>query len=133
MGATTTRRFDARFLAWFWLPVLLYVGVIFTLSAQPYLRAPLDFHNSDKLMHLGEYGGLGLLLARAVRAGMPARESGRAALVAIALGMAIGACDERFQSIVPGRECSLADWFADSTGVTLATLLHRAFARTARA
>src|SRR6266436_1096633 len=54
----------------YWLPVLVYLTVIFSLSAQPNLRPPFEFQNSDKLCHLLEYGGLGLLLGRAVRGGL---------------------------------------------------------------
>ena len=50
----------------FWAPVLLYVSVIFGLSAQPNLKPPLSFENADKFFHMLEYGGLGFLLAREI-------------------------------------------------------------------
>ena len=104
----------------YWLPLLAYVGLIFTLSAQPHLSPPLHFQNADKVCHLGEYGVLGLLLYRLVRAMGWARRRDVAALVVLGVGMAIGASDERFQSIIPGRSCDVSDWLADSLGVALA-------------
>ena len=104
----------------YWLPLIGYVGLIFTLSAQPYLHPPLQFHNSDKLMHLLEYGGLGVLLISMLRASNPARAMWISVALAVACGMAIGAGDENFQRLTPGRSCDLFDWFADSTGVVLA-------------
>ena len=47
----------------FWLPVVAYVGLIFTLSAQPGLQPPMHFQYADKVAHICEYGVLGFLLA----------------------------------------------------------------------
>ena len=112
-----------------WLPVLAYVGLIFTLSAQPRLVAPLDFQNSDKLIHLCEYGVLGLLLARAIRRSWPWRSIAAAALSTLVIGLAIAGCDEWFQSTVPGRDSSVFDWYADGFGLVLSQLLALALGR----
>jgi len=105
-----------------WLPVLLYLTAIFVVSAQPNLRVPLPFPNSDKLCHLLEYGGLGLLLARALRHGGPlGAASGGTSLL---LGMITGAADELFQRSVPGRVSSPYDWAADTVGLALAILIY---------
>jgi VanZ family protein len=104
----------------YWLPVLVYLTVIFSLSAQPNLKPPMSFQNSDKFWHVLEYGGLGLLLGRALRAGQFARAALVAAGVALAAGSLIGAADETFQRSIPGRESSAADWAADTAGVALA-------------
>ncbi len=106
-----------------WLPVLLYLTVIFAVSAQANLKVPFPFPNSDKVCHLLEYGGLGLLLARALRHGGPVgAATGGAALL---LGMATGAADELFQRSVPGRQSSPYDWAADTAGLALAILIYR--------
>jgi VanZ family protein len=112
-----------------WLPVLAYVSIIFVLSAQPNLQPPLTFQNSDKLVHVLEYGGLGLLFAWALRATTPARSWTFVSLVALGTGLCIGAGDEYFQSFIRGRESSVFDWLADGSGLTLAQLAYLAFAR----
>jgi hypothetical protein len=111
----------------YWLPLLAYVALIFTLSAQPHLSPPLHFQNADKLCHLGEYGVLGILLFRVVRAQGWGRRRDVAALFVLLAGMAIGGADERFQSIIPGRSCDLFDWLADSLGVGLAQVISLAW------
>ncbi len=113
----------------YWLPAVAYVAVIFTLSAQARLAPPFRFQNSDKVMHLLEYGGLGLFLSRAVRASMPGRTWLATSLTTALLGLAIAACDEKFQSFVPGRESTVFDWLADGIGITFSQLAFLAFAR----
>jgi VanZ family protein len=111
----------------YWLPLIAYVTLIFTLSAQPNLRPPLHFRNSDKLMHVSEYFVLGVLLFRLVRAHEWARRRDVAALFVLLAGMAIGGADERFQSIIPGRSCDVFDWLADSLGVAMAQVISLAW------
>ena len=113
----------------FWLPVLAYVCLILTLSAQPHLKVPLNFNHADKLCHLLEYGALGFLLARALRGTLRVRRPALAAMMAIVIGSAIGAGDEYFQSFVPGRDSSVYDWMADTTGVILAQIAYMIGAR----
>jgi len=124
-----TRQATSRLVLRYWLPVLAYVSVIFFLSAQPNLKPPLHFLNSDKLMHAAEYGGFGVLMARAVRATLPQHAFLATSLLTLAIGMAIGVGDERFQTLIPGRECSLFDWLADSTGLVFAQILYVTFAK----
>jgi VanZ family protein len=104
----------------YWLPVLVYVAAIITLSAQPRLRPPVEFQNADKLYHVLEYLVLGVLLARAFRATSPADRPVRPVILAVVVGVAFGAFDEYFQSFVPGRISSVRDLIADAVGVTFA-------------
>ena len=108
----------------YWLPVLIYVAVIFTLSAQPGLRVPLEFGNSDKLYHLLEYLVLGVLIARVMAHVIPSPRSMPATLLAIAIGALIATCDELFQSTVPRRHSSIFDGLADTLGIALGQLLY---------
>ena len=118
------RRSFFQLFAWYWVPVLVYVTIIFWLSAQPNLRPPLQFPNSDKFFHMLEYGGLGFLLARGLRAGARIRLALTAALIVAVVGGLVAASDEIFQSTVPGRESSLQDWFADFTGLLFAQIVY---------
>ena len=113
----------------FVVPLVLYVAGIFTLSAQPHLQLPIDFGNADKLYHFGEYGGLGLLIARAMRAFIPTRSTATRAVIAIGLGLAIATSDEIFQSTVPGRQSSAFDAMADTLGVALAQWVYALWIR----
>lgn len=61
---------------------------------------------SDKVVHAGEYGGLGALCTRAI--GRP--------VWAWIIAAFYGITDEIHQSFVPGREADPRDWVADLIG-----------------
>jgi len=119
--AAVAPSFVGRFIR-FWLPVLLYLTVIVTLSAQPGLTPPPTFHLSDKFYHTTEYFGLGLLIARAFRAGRRGTLPVLDLAMVVTLGMMVGASDEIFQSHISGRESDVFDLLADTTGVLLAQI-----------
>lgn len=112
---------------WFWLPVLIYVAIIFGLSSQSHLAPPPGYAKLDKLLHMIEYGGLGFLLSRALRATGRVRVALRVALLVVLIGAVVGAGDEVFQSFVPGRDSNVADWIADLTGLLFAQLIYLLF------
>lgn len=113
-----------------WTPALLYMALVFTLSSIPVLAPPGGLDTGDKIWHVGEYLGLGLLLRRGLERGRPAPSGpgtlpgrlGRAALV-IAVGVGTGVLDENFQGMV-GRQYSVADMVADAVGVILSQPLY---------
>lgn len=114
----------------YWLPVLAYIILIFSLSATPYLKPPIKFPvMTDKIYHVGEYGVFGLLLARAVRASLRVPAPIVAAIMTLALGVVIGACDESLQRFIPGRDSSIYDLLADTVGLSLAQVVYLIFAR----
>ncbi len=113
----------------FWLPVLVYLTAIFVVSAQPNLKPPLHFSNSDKLMHLGEYFVLGVLLVRALRASLRVSRPLFAAMIAIAIIVLVGAGDENFQRLIPGRECDFFDFLADLGGGIIGQFVYALFVR----
>ena len=121
-------RFFALFML-YWLPVLLYLTVIVVASAQPYLTPPFEFPESDKLMHMIEYFGLGFLVVRALRSTMRIGLPLVAALLALSFGIVVGTGDEYLQSFVPGRVASPFDLLADTVGLTLAQLVYLALTR----
>jgi hypothetical protein len=105
-----------------WVIVAAYVAMIFILSAQPALKIPGTWPYRDKVAHLTEYGILGLLAWGAARQTWPEQKPlNRAVLVWLGC-MALGAIDEKFQAGIPGRDSSIYDWLADSTGALLAQL-----------
>jgi VanZ family protein len=105
------------------------VGIIFTLSAQPNLTPPFRFRNGDKVAHTLEYGGLGVLLARAARSRSGWDRPLAGGLVGFFVGLAVAAADERFQAFIPGRDSSIFDWMADAGGLILGQLAYLAMRR----
>ncbi|HEU5258710.1 MAG TPA: VanZ family protein [Vicinamibacterales bacterium] len=101
-----------------WLPVAIYMAVIFYVSSlhQP----PLPPGVSDKPAHAFGYLGFGLVIARALAGGLPPRITLRQALVGLALASLYGITDELHQHFVPGRTADIADWYSDSIGSAIA-------------
>lgn len=75
----------------------------------------------DKLVHLGLYGVLGALVARAM-----AGRIGRSWVVAATVVAGFAAVDEWHQRWIPGRGADALDWVADVAGATLGASLSRA-------
>ena len=96
-----------------------YAALILGLSSIPGRSLPAQvLLSQDKLIHLVEYFGFVLLLARALPGSRPV-------LLAIILALLMAALEERYQLLVPGRDSSLADWFADGLGAVLGGVWHR--------
>jgi len=107
----------------YWLPVIVYVGLIFTVSSIHGSSVPEFFPNVDKLEHLLEYSLFGLLAGRAIRFTLgPTGHRLAAAFGTIALGAVVGALDELYQSRVPGRSSDPLDWAVDVGAVAVAIL-----------
>ena len=109
-----------RQLRWknFRLPVAYYAAIL-AVSLIP--RTGVEKVDSliplpnDKVLHLAVYSGFGFVLG-----GLP--------FPSVALGTAgsfLGAVDEQVQRLAPGRDVSVADWFADILGVSLGLALRR--------
>ena len=109
---------------YFWLPVLFYAGLIFTLSSFPVVFPPaFGFRFSDKILHTIEYGILGFLLARAFLKGSPPFFRNSFQFWAAAIAVVYGFTDELHQFYVPMRECSSFDLLFDGLGAILAQLI----------
>lgn len=106
----------------YWLPVLLYIGLIFGASSIPGRDIPSLFPGSDKLEHLTEYGLFGLLLGRAFRFTVGGDRGKLWSLSTVLLGGFVGGMDELYQRLTPGRMSDIRDWIIDVSAVTLAVL-----------
>jgi VanZ family protein len=115
-----------------WVPVLAYVVVIALLSSYPQPQVASIFTYEDKILHLGEYGVLGVLLARAMASTAPGEVGLATYAGAVAWGALVGVADEIYQASTPGRSSSLADLATDVCALCLAALLVR-FVRARRA
>ena len=99
----------------YWLPVVLWAGLIFVLSSIPHLGTGLGVWDTvlRKGAHLTEYAVLALLLVRALGREAPA----------LALGILYAASDEFHQTFVHGRHGTPVDVAIDAAGMTAACLL----------
>ena len=107
----------------YWLPVVAYLAVVQFLGTQQDLSLPMLFPNVDKVVHVLEYAGLGALLARALRVTLGVPAPIRTAMLALGLGLCMGAADEFIQSFFPGRMSSVNDLLADVTGLLFAQVV----------
>jgi VanZ family protein len=104
-----------------WLPPLVYMAVIFAVSAQPNPFPEVTARVSDKILHFVEYGGLAGLYMRALtREGMGWRD---AVLTAMVMTSLYGASDEYHQAFVPNRNPAISDWMADSIGALVGSFV----------
>ena len=101
-----------------WLPALLWLAVVFTLTSIPNPHVP-HVPGGDKAAHVIMYGVFGAAVAYGL--GSRPLTAGRllAAFVATA---AVAALDEWHQRFVPGRSASIGDWVADLLGAGIILL-----------
>lgn len=99
----------------FALAALLWAGLIVFLSSRGGTQTPPMPHPVDWIVHGGAFFGLSFLLCLAVG-------SGRYFWMVPFLVSFYGATDEIHQYFVPGRDCSLGDWLADTAGGTAAAV-----------
>jgi VanZ family protein len=93
----------------YWLALILGTHV----PQAPHVLLPKDV--SDKLLHLTAYCGLALLICLNWSLRRPL--NWRHGVIVLALLACFGALDEVTQ-IPVGRDCDLADWYADVIGAT---------------
>jgi VanZ family protein len=136
----------------YWLPLLIWLGVIFVgstnlMSAEHTARYIIPFllwlkpgmspHtiwviliSVRKCAHVTEYAVLGLLLWRAFRSVPPLRTRTSASAIAVLVGCALfAASDEFHQTFVKSRTPSVRDVFLDIGGAVLGVLIAASFAR----
>jgi VanZ family protein len=119
---------------WAWLPVLLWMALILTLSSQSNLPARTNAQTGEtirttytaaKLAHVAEYSVLGLLLLRAFAS--PRGGLGLQLWVAITASVLVaglfGGLDELRQSFVPNREPRLSDIALDTASALAAVMI----------
>lgn len=95
---------------------ILYAMLIIGLSSVPGRSFPdIKWLSQDKLIHIGEYLIFGILVGQVIAFRVTARS--RIFLFTLLLAGAFGALDEVYQTLIPGRDNSYADWIADLMGV----------------
>jgi VanZ family protein len=114
---------------WYWLPAVLYAGMIFYMSSQSHPEEQLPSFLlkdvSDKVLHAVEYAGLAVLCYRAFRRAAGPSVARQALGLAIVTASIYGITDEVHQFFVPFRESSWLDWLADTAGAAVGALSWR--------
>jgi VanZ family protein len=102
----------------YWGPVILWMGVIFALSATPNLKTNLeqDFL-LRKIAHMVEFGILTLLLYGALK--QEKISFNKALIFSFIFALFYAFSDEFHQLFVRGRHCSLWDVAIDSIGILI--------------
>jgi VanZ family protein len=106
------------------LPMVILMAVIFTLSNQPgdSIQLP-DVVNIDKLCHALEYAALGAACLYGLHPTRRTLAPILIVLIAVILCTAYGVTDEVHQMFVRGRDSSIADVGADFFGALVVSLL----------
>lgn len=104
-----------------WLPVIVWMGLIFFLSHQPNLKSGLDTWIDlilRKIAHIVEYAILTWLLIRALRSDSQ-KISKRTLIIAAVIALIYAVSDEYHQSFILGREGAIRDVLVDAVGVII--------------
>jgi len=100
----------------YWVPVVLWLGVIFFLSSLPDAATPGRFLLPDKILHAAEYFILAFLILFALQRTTELKFS-TCFWIVLAAGAAYGLSDEFHQLYVPTRNFDLRDLAADLCGI----------------
>ncbi len=113
------------------LPVMVYCLMIFIQSSYPSPSGIPQFAFSDKILHIGGYALLGILIARTLFNGNWSIRGQKLdwklnrnlfIIAAIFLSTMYGVSDEFHQSFVAARCADIFDVFADAAGSTIGVL-----------
>ncbi len=106
------------------LPAILWAVLIFIASSIPSKALPrLGLFSWDKLLHMGEFGIFGLLLARAFNSWLSVKKMSILVTLTVSTGVIWALLDEVHQMFVLGRDANVYDFLADALGVIIAQVI----------
>ncbi|MCK5126852.1 MAG: VanZ family protein [candidate division Zixibacteria bacterium] len=113
----------------YYLPFILYAGLIFWVSSLSQLPDPhIKFDFIDKFAHAVEYAIFAVLILRIFMISGP-KSTKTAYLSAILISILYAVSDEYHQSFVPGRFSDIFDVIADAVGTLCGTCTYYLFTR----
>jgi len=77
----------------------------------------------DKLIHCLEYAVLGIFIFHWLLLEFSSFPLYKISLATLLIGSAMGAIDENYQRLIPGRYPDCWDWVLDSTGIILSIIM----------
>jgi len=104
------------------IATVILVAEIFVASSFPTTKH-MFFPFMDKVIHFCVFAVIAASLTGALHENSKVRK-GYWVLAAVLVAI-YGATDEFHQYFVPGRECSVLDWFADATGAFVGALIFK--------
>jgi VanZ family protein len=104
------------------LPALLIMAAIWVLSSQSILPTPKGIFGFDKVQHFIAYFVLAGTIGFWFSLSWWQNRRFSAFFISIAAASAYGVIDEIHQYFVPGRDCNVWDWIADTIGAVLGGL-----------
>ncbi|MFT5836577.1 MAG: VanZ family protein [Candidatus Azotimanducaceae bacterium] len=115
-------RFESKQAHPYLWPAILALMIFAVSGAQRLATPDLGFQFSkDKLPHFLVFG---LLATAILRTPKLKNLSARSLIIAALMTSAYGGCDEIRQSLTPGRNVELADWYADMLGAITAVIVY---------
>ncbi len=112
------------FFLYYWLPLLLYCILIYTLSSHKYPVCVPKIFSADKFIHFFAYAFLGLLVIRAFATLRLKENIALLIMISILLSTIYGLSDEMHQYFVPYRCADIKDIFADLFGSAFGVYLY---------
>jgi len=106
------------------LPAIVYTVLVFIGGSLPRQPVPdIQFVPADKFLHFVAFGGLQILLLRAVRWERPRSSLNGQLTLATLMASALGALLEFWQAALPHRSADVWDWVADTLGALFVGML----------
>jgi len=102
-----------------WLPVAVYMAVIYYGATMPAVPAPVGHYFSDTVLHAGGYTLMATLVLRATAGGTRRGMTAGAMLAAFVISMLHGLSVEWIQMYVPTRFAEWRDIWNDAAGAAL--------------
>lgn len=104
-------------------PAVLYTLAIFVAGSWPHgPEAVPVFALQDKVLHMLAFGGLEVLIWRALVHLSPAKDRAWLFGVSVLLTSLLGGLLELWQSLLPSRQADVLDWLADIAGALFVAL-----------
>ena len=110
-------------------PALVWAVLILVLTLSPAPELPrvplLNIPHFDKIVHLGMFGVLYLLLMKGLMKQHGYAAYNRMVVLSVIIVVVYGAATEVLQKILPtGRDADIFDWLADCAGAAIAYIIY---------